>query len=111
MQTDLNADLRLFEFVLLRWRLMMHSLSSFDNTVFSLKTGAFSNCFLQNNCSKNQILTQISIARERLNILGFQFYSFIPKVSEVYSKLTAPLRFAPEGENKYYYQPEQTNNY
>ena len=58
MQTDLNADLRLFEFVLLGWRLMMHSLSSFDNTVFSLKTGAFSNCFLQNNCSKNQILTQ-----------------------------------------------------
>ena len=38
MQTDLNAErnkARRFEFVL-GWRLMMHSLSSFDNTVFSL---------------------------------------------------------------------------
>ena len=78
---------------------------------FPVKAGALNDCFLQNICSKNQIVTQISIARERLNILDFQFYSFISKVSEVYSKLTAPLRFSPEVENKYYYQPKQTNNY
>ena len=90
---------------------MMHSLSSFDNTVFSLKTGALSDCFLQDICSKNQILTQISTARERLNILDFQFCHRFSKVSEVYSKLTAAPRFSPDVENKYYYQPEQTNNY
>ena len=35
-----------------------HLLSSFNNKVFSLKKGALSDCFLQNICSKNQILTQ-----------------------------------------------------
>ena len=46
-----------------------------------------------------------------LNIPDFQFYRRFSKVSEVYSKLTGPVRFSPEVENNYYYQPEQTNNY
>ena len=39
--------------------------------------------------------------------LDFQFYRRFSKISEVYNKSWT----APQVENKYYYQPEQTDNY
>ena len=79
--------------------------------VFPLRQVHSATVFFKISVRRTKCWLKISIARERLNILDFQFYSFISKVSEVYSKLTAPLRFSPQVENKYFYQPEQTNNY
>ena len=89
-----------------------HLLWSFDNTVFSR----------QNRCTQRLFSSKYLVEEPNVDskfpklekgwtFLDCQFYRRFSKVSEAYNKLTAPLRFSPEVENKYYYQPKQTNNY
>ena len=87
-----------------------HLYGVFNTTIrcFPVKAGALNELFSSKYLFQEpNIDSKFPKLEKGWTFLDFQFYRRFSKISEVYNKSWT----ASQVENKYYYQPEQTNNY